>query len=126
VNQFDEITTRIEAAWPAWHVWYVPRAVGKPVVTFHAHRWGDDRHLVHASSPDELAAAIKREQEEGLAVTGTDEATEALRRAHPGWRVWVHHREDAEPVYVARLNGTLIMSCTAWALAASIELAEDR
>jgi hypothetical protein len=83
VNQFGEIAARIEAAWPAWHVWYVPRAVGRPVVTWHAHRLGDERHLIHASSPEELAAAIGQ-QEEGFAVTGTDEATEALRRAPTG------------------------------------------
>jgi hypothetical protein len=126
VNQFDEITARIEADWPAWHAWYVPAAVGRPVVTFHAHRWGDERHVIHGSSPVELAAAIEREQEEGLAVTGTDEVTEDLRRAHPGWRVWVHHREDAEPVYCARLNGTMIMSLSAWGLSTGITLTGDR
>jgi hypothetical protein len=28
VNHFEAIVARLEADWPKWQVWYVPRAVG--------------------------------------------------------------------------------------------------
>jgi hypothetical protein len=42
-------------------VWYVPKAVGRPVITWHARRWDDEKRLLNARSPEELAAAIESE-----------------------------------------------------------------
>ena len=45
-----------------WQVWYVPRATGKPTVTWHARRKDDEQHVIHADSADELAWAIECEE----------------------------------------------------------------
>jgi hypothetical protein len=63
-NFTAEAAAQLAADWPGWHSWYVPRAVGKPVFTWHARRWdGDGRYVIHASSPGELAAAIEQQEE---------------------------------------------------------------
>jgi hypothetical protein len=62
-NRAAQIVAELEAAWPKWHVWYVPHAVG-PALTWHAHRRDDERHVIHADSPDELDDAIEQEEAE--------------------------------------------------------------
>jgi hypothetical protein len=53
MNQFDAIVARLEATWPKWQIWYVPRAVGG--MTWCARRWDDEKRVLNADSPDELA-----------------------------------------------------------------------
>jgi hypothetical protein len=62
IHRTAEIVARLEADWPKWRVWWVPRAIDGHL-TWHAHRRDDERHVLHADSPDELDEAI--EQEEG-------------------------------------------------------------
>jgi hypothetical protein len=59
-NHVEETAAALAAAYPAWKVWYVPRAAGRPAITWHAHRLGDDRHIIHADSADELAWEIEQ------------------------------------------------------------------
>jgi hypothetical protein len=61
MNQFDAIVVQLEADWPDWHVWWVPRATDGRL-TWCAHRRGDERHVIHAGSPAELAWAIECEE----------------------------------------------------------------
>jgi hypothetical protein len=57
MNQFDAIVARLEAAWPGWQVWYVPRAVGG--MTWCARRWDEAGDVINAASPGELEALIR-------------------------------------------------------------------
>ncbi|HEV8278159.1 MAG TPA: hypothetical protein VGQ26_21015 [Streptosporangiaceae bacterium] len=53
MNQFELIVARLEATWPGWQVWYVPRAVGGMI--WCARRWDSTGRVLNADSPDELA-----------------------------------------------------------------------
>ena len=59
MNQFDAIVVQLEADWPGWHAWYVPRPVGG--MTWCARRWDDEEHVLNAGSPDELAEYLAAE-----------------------------------------------------------------
>ena len=59
-NNTAEATARLRADHPQWECWWVPRAVGRPVVTWHARRRDDgSKHVIHAETADELAWAIE-------------------------------------------------------------------
>jgi hypothetical protein len=57
VNHFDGIVARLEAAWPEYQVWYVPKAVGG--LTWCARRWDGTGDVINADSPDELEAMLR-------------------------------------------------------------------
>jgi hypothetical protein len=57
MNQFEAIVAKLEADWPGWQVWYVPRAVGGTI--WCARRWDDESHVLNAGSPDELADMLE-------------------------------------------------------------------
>ena len=58
-NRTDEIVAELEAEWPLWQIWVVPRAVGGTI--WCARRWDDERHVLNAASPDELADMLEDE-----------------------------------------------------------------
>lgn len=43
-----------------WHVWYVPRACGKPGITWHAREWSNKNldYTLHANHPGQLRERI--------------------------------------------------------------------
>jgi hypothetical protein len=55
MNQFEAIVAQLEASWPKWQVWYVPRAVGGTI--WCARRWDGTGPV--------LAAQLEAEQEAG-------------------------------------------------------------
>ena len=59
-NPTDEIVTELERDWPQWQIWVVPRVYGGPV--WCARRWDDERHVLNAGSPDELAEYLEAER----------------------------------------------------------------
>jgi len=61
-NRAAQIVAELRQRFGTWHVWYVPHAVG-PALTWHAHRWDDERHVLHAGSPDTLAKAIEQAEQ---------------------------------------------------------------
>jgi hypothetical protein len=61
-NHTAEATAQLEADWPAYQIWWVPRATGRPVITWHARRLDGSGGVIHAGSPDELAWAIECEE----------------------------------------------------------------
>jgi hypothetical protein len=60
-NGTQRLLDELRKDWPDWRIWIIWPAVGP--VTWHAHPPGDERHVIHASSCDELAWEI--EQREG-------------------------------------------------------------
>lgn len=58
MNHFQAIMEGLEADWPDYQVWYVPRATGKPVLTWHARRRDGSGQPLSADSPAELAAQL--------------------------------------------------------------------
>jgi len=62
-NRAAQIVAELGQRFGKWHLWYVPHAVGR-ALTWHAHRWDDVRHMLHAASPDELAKAIEQAEQE--------------------------------------------------------------
>src|SRR2546421_9898396 len=86
-NWAQQAVAELEADFPKWHVWWVPHAVG-PVLTWHAHRRGDERHVLHADSPDEPADAIEQEgnrwEGAGATTTGGPPRRTATRRGPAG------------------------------------------
>jgi hypothetical protein len=60
-----EATAQLEADWPRWQIWWVPRATGRPVITWHARRRDDEKHVIHAETATELEELLTKE--------GTDE-----------------------------------------------------
>jgi hypothetical protein len=63
MNQFEAIVAQLEASWPKWQVWYVPRAVGGTI--WCARRWDGTGPVLNAASADDLAAQLEAEQEAG-------------------------------------------------------------
>jgi hypothetical protein len=53
MNHFQATVARLEADFPDWQVWYVPRALGG--TTWCARRWDSTGRVLNAGSPDELA-----------------------------------------------------------------------
>lgn len=59
-NPTDEIVAALERDWPQWQVWVVHRVYGGPV--WCARRWDDERQVLNAGSPDELAEYLEAER----------------------------------------------------------------
>lgn len=60
MNSFDETVARLEADWPEYQVWYVPRAVGGGP-TWHARRWDSEtKDVIHADSANELQQLLEQ------------------------------------------------------------------
>jgi hypothetical protein len=55
----EEIIAAFEREWPKWQIWVVHRVVGGPV--WCARRWDDEKHVLNAGSPDELAEQLEAE-----------------------------------------------------------------
>lgn len=49
---------QLSARWPGWEVWWVPRATGKPIVTWHAGRRDGTGETLHAEYATGLDDAI--------------------------------------------------------------------
>jgi hypothetical protein len=62
-NHASEALAKLEAGWPEWQIWWVPRATDGHL-TWCARRHDDHRHVISATSPDELAWEIEQQQEE--------------------------------------------------------------
>jgi hypothetical protein len=60
VNHLDVIVARLEADWPSWHVWAVPKAVGG--YTWCAHRRDDEKRVLNAGTPGELEERLAGEE----------------------------------------------------------------
>jgi len=58
-NAIHEAVAKLEAAWPAWQIWTVFRAVGG--VIWCARRRDDEGRVLNADSPDELAGYLGAE-----------------------------------------------------------------
>ena len=62
-NGIAEAATKLSVSWPGWEVWWVPRATGRPVVTWHARRRDGTGEVLHAETATELDAAIGQREE---------------------------------------------------------------
>ena len=56
-NPTDAIVARLEADWPDWQIWTVPRAIGGTI--WCAKRWDDTGQVLNAASADELAEYLE-------------------------------------------------------------------
>ena len=59
MNHFEAIVAWLEASWPKWHVWYVPRAVGGTI--WCTRRWDGTGWALNANNPDELVEYLEAE-----------------------------------------------------------------
>jgi hypothetical protein len=84
-NWIAEAAENLRAAHPGHEVWWVPRAVGKPAVTWHARRRGE-RQVVSAGSPGELADRLAgRELEDGPMDEDRQRYLASLYTGSPGY-----------------------------------------
>jgi hypothetical protein len=60
-NHTAEALAELEAAWPKWQVWWVPRAIDGHL-SWHARRRDDERHVIHADSADELDELLEEQE----------------------------------------------------------------
>jgi hypothetical protein len=58
-NTTHEIVAKLEADWPSWQVWTVTRAIGGTI--WCARRWDNEKQVLNADSPDELAEYLQAE-----------------------------------------------------------------
>ena len=58
-NPTNAIVARLEADWPRWQIWAVPRAVGG--TNWCARRWDDEKQVLNADSPEELTTLMEAE-----------------------------------------------------------------
>jgi len=58
-NPTDEIVAKMEADWPDWQFWVVWRVYGGPL--WCARRWDDEKRVLNADSPGELARCLEGE-----------------------------------------------------------------
>ena len=56
-NCTEEIVARLEADWPDWQIWTVPRAIGGTI--WCAKRWDDTGQVLNAASAGELAEYLE-------------------------------------------------------------------
>ncbi len=54
----QRIIAAMEREWPRWQVWVVNRVVGGPV--WCARPWDDEKHVLNAGSPDQLAEYLEQ------------------------------------------------------------------
>ena len=67
MSGITDAVTALEAAWPAWQIWAVPRVTGGTLWCARPWAGGDDAtHTLNAGSPGELAAMIAAAQGEGF------------------------------------------------------------
>ncbi len=59
MNHFEAIVAQLEADWPNWQVWYVPRAVGG--MTWCARRWDGSGQVLNEASPEALVERLEEE-----------------------------------------------------------------
>ncbi|HEX7266002.1 MAG TPA: hypothetical protein VF256_01100 [Streptosporangiaceae bacterium] len=52
-NPTDGIVARLEADWPNWQIWTVPKPIGGTI--WCARRWNGTGRVLNAASADELA-----------------------------------------------------------------------
>jgi hypothetical protein len=60
MNSLDQQVAWLEANWPQYQIWYVPRAVSPP--TWHARRWDGIGDVISADSSGALADAIEAQE----------------------------------------------------------------
>jgi hypothetical protein len=53
----EEIVARLEADWPDWQIWTVPKAIGGTI--WCARRWDGSGQVLNAASADELAEYLE-------------------------------------------------------------------
>jgi len=58
-NPTGEVVAKLEADWPDWQIWTVPRAVGGTL--WCARRRDNGKPVLNARGPDELVERIKAE-----------------------------------------------------------------
>ena len=58
-NPTGEVVAKLEADWPDWQFWTVPRAIGGTL--WCARRWDDAKRVLHARGPDELVERLRSE-----------------------------------------------------------------
>lgn len=58
-NPIAQAAAELSARWTAWMIWWVPRATGRPVVSWHAKRRDGTGEVIHAESADELDGLIE-------------------------------------------------------------------
>jgi hypothetical protein len=56
-NPTDEMVARLEADWPDWQIWTVPRAIGGTI--WCARRWDGTGKVLNAASADDLAEYLE-------------------------------------------------------------------
>ena len=56
-NPTDEIVARLEADWPDWQIWTVPKAIGGTI--WCARRWDGTGQVLNAASAGELAEYLE-------------------------------------------------------------------
>ena len=56
-NCTEEIVARLEADWPNWQTWTVPRAIGGTI--WCARRWDGTGKVLNAASADELTEYLE-------------------------------------------------------------------
>jgi len=52
-NPTDQIVAALERDWPDWQIWVIHPALGG--IIWCARRWDDEKQVLNADSPDELA-----------------------------------------------------------------------
>jgi hypothetical protein len=57
-NSTDAVVARLEADWPNWQIWTVPKAIGGTI--WCARRWDGTGQVLNAASADELAEYLER------------------------------------------------------------------
>jgi hypothetical protein len=62
MNQFQKIVADLEADWPGWQAWFVPRAVGGTI--WCARRWDGSGPVLNEGTSEALADAIERAEKE--------------------------------------------------------------
>jgi hypothetical protein len=60
MNHFQAIVAALERDWPGWQIWIVHHAVGGQ--TWCARRWDDEKRVLNADSPCELAEYLADEE----------------------------------------------------------------
>ena len=60
-NYTSEALAKLEAGWPEWKIWWVPRAIDGHL-SWHAHRRDDERHVLDAGSAIDLEARLAEQE----------------------------------------------------------------
>ena len=58
-NPTDQTVADLERDWPRWQSWVVHRVIGGPL--WCARRWDDEKRLLHADTPGQLAEYLEDE-----------------------------------------------------------------